>query len=201
MVRLGVCLTDGQRLNHDAWHGADVEWHALGSTQKLSRGAEFLGGSLATSFKCRKQPEAPPGPKICYHYPGEDATKAMLEPPESSGVHTTDAVNKAWKMKVEKFTRIVTYFGGGLVVGGVATLLRRSVQEYCPPGSFQWSKLCDPTAWFEEEDPKAAATAAAGTAVAAGAAKGKGKGKAKVKAKAKAKARADAESSSYEDED
>lgn len=25
-------------------------------------------------------------------------------------------------------------------------------QEYCPPGSFQWSKLCDPTAWFEEED-------------------------------------------------
>ena len=24
--------------------------------------------------------------------------------------------------------RIVTYFGGGLVVGGVATLLRRSVQ-------------------------------------------------------------------------
>ena len=44
MVRLGVCLTDGQRLNHDAWHGADVEWHALGSTPKLSRGAEFLGG-------------------------------------------------------------------------------------------------------------------------------------------------------------
>jgi len=27
--------------------------------------------------------------------PGEDTTKAMLEPPESSGVHTTDAVNKA----------------------------------------------------------------------------------------------------------
>ena len=46
MVRLGVCLTDGQRLNHDAWHGADVEWHALGSTQKLSRGAEFLGGGV-----------------------------------------------------------------------------------------------------------------------------------------------------------
>eukprot|EP00435_Cladocopium_sp_Y103_P025920 s1311_g6.t1 len=160
---------------------------------------------------------------------GEDTTQAMLEPPESSGVHTTDAVNKAWKMKVEKFTRIVTYFGGGLVVGGVATLLRRSVQEYCPPGSFEWSKLCDPTSWFEEEedcreaatdsdlqDPKAATTAAAtaaggtaaaagasaaGGAAAAGAAKGKGKGKAKVKAKAKAKARADAESSSYEDED
>ena len=46
MVRLGVCLTDGQRLNHDGWHGADVEWHALGSTQKLSRGAEFLGGGV-----------------------------------------------------------------------------------------------------------------------------------------------------------
>eukprot|EP00438_Fugacium_kawagutii_P019569 Skav218435 [mRNA] locus=scaffold420:292169:294901:- [translate_table: standard] len=75
----------------------------------------------------------------------------MLTPPESSGVHTTDA---AWKMKVKKFTRIMTYFGGGLVVGGVATLLRRSVQEYCPPGSINWSKLCDPTSWFEEEEAR-----------------------------------------------
>eukprot|EP00434_Breviolum_minutum_P034049 symbB.v1.2.030135.t1/scaffold3365.1/size58364/1 len=190
---------------------ATVPWHSL-PRQRVA--VEFLGG-LPTSFKCSQQPEPPPGPKICYHYPGEELTQATLTPPESSGVHTTDAVNQAWKMKVQKLTRIVSYFGGGLVVGGVATFLRRSVQEHCPPGSIDWSKLCDPTSWFvEEEEPKAAAAAVtAGTAVAAGGvaaaspsgedpARGKGKGKAKMKAKAKPKARAaDEESYSYEDED
>ncbi|CAK9098435.1 Putative enoyl-CoA hydratase [Durusdinium trenchii] len=59
------------------------------------RAEEFLTGpQVPTSFRCSKQAGPPPGPKICYHYPGEDTSKAVLTPPESSGVHTTDHVNK-----------------------------------------------------------------------------------------------------------
>ena len=45
-----------------------------------------------SSSLCKRLPEAASSwsPEL-----GEDTTQAMLEPPESSGVHTTDAVNKA----------------------------------------------------------------------------------------------------------
>mmetsp|Transcript_3943 Transcript_3943/g.7103 ORF Transcript_3943/g.7103 Transcript_3943/m.7103 type:complete len:199 (-) Transcript_3943:16-612(-) len=169
---------------------------------RQTRHQDFLlqtGPQLPTSFRCTKKPEPPPGPKICWHYPGEDTSQAFLTPPEDPGVHTTDVVNKAWKMKVQKFIKVMTYFGGGLLVGGTATLLRRSIQECCPPGSINWATLCDPTSWFAEEESKTAAAAAAATGVAPGA---KGRPKFKAKAKPKARGRADDEESySYEDED
>mmetsp|Transcript_40056 Transcript_40056/g.95676 ORF Transcript_40056/g.95676 Transcript_40056/m.95676 type:complete len:202 (+) Transcript_40056:36-641(+) len=176
--------------------GFDFPW-PVPSSRRRDIAVEFLSssqssaGSLTpTSFKCTKQPDAPSGPKICWHYPGEDTSAAMLTPPEDSGVHCTDAVNKAWRMKVAKFMKVMTYFGGGLLVGGVATLLRHSVQEFCPPGSINWALLCNPAMWFpaEEEDKTAASAAAAA------------KGRPKFKPKAKPKARADdEESDSYSD--
>ena len=42
--------------------------------------------------------------------------------------------------------RIVTYFGGGLVVGGVATLLRRSVQVRLPRVRTRVARY--PHSWF-----------------------------------------------------
>ena len=96
------------------------------------------------------------------------------------------------------------------MVGGVATFLRRSVQEHCPPGSINWAKLCDPSSWLGEEEPEEKPATVVGAAPVATVApavpaaepeKGRGKGKVKVKAKPKPRAREEEESYSYEEDD
>ena len=90
----------------------------------------------------------------------------------------------------------------------MATFLRRSVQEHCPPGSINWAKLCDPSSWLEEEEeekppavvaasPVATVATVAPAETVAPAAEAKGKGKGKVKVKAKPKPRAPGRSSHW----
>eukprot|EP00930_Biecheleria_cincta_P048292 TRINITY_DN33637_c0_g1_i1.p1 TRINITY_DN33637_c0_g1~~TRINITY_DN33637_c0_g1_i1.p1 ORF type:complete len:233 (+),score=38.39 TRINITY_DN33637_c0_g1_i1:100-798(+) len=163
---------------------------------------DHYGGGTSTSFllnKCGKKPQVL-GPKICWHYPGEDTSVHLKPPPEDTGIHAMDMPSKAWEIKKQKFSRIACYFLGGLAAGGIATAGRIWQKENCPPESVDWdnlfnfsmSRLAAADEASEADQAGQAASSSAGAAAAAGAAagrggKGGGRGKAKAAGKPKAK--------------